>query len=88
MGICKTLSTVAQASVECMARHFGEWAQRSLADSQNESREFYDEIGGINQIIENGIVCEEVRNVLMKKLPTRQEWEEYKKTHNIQLGKN
>ena len=86
MGICKTLSTVAQASVECMARHFGEWAQRSLVDSQNESREFYDEIGGINQIIENGIVSEEVRNVLMKKLPSRKEWEEYKAQNNIQLG--
>ena len=86
MGIFKTISNVGSASIQCAARHFGEWAQRSLVDSQNESREFYDEIGGIPQIIENGIVCQEVRDVLMGKLPTRKEWEEYKTQNNIQLG--
>ena len=85
MGIFKTISNVGSATIQCAARHFGEWAQRSLVDSQNESREFYDSIGGIPQIIENGIVCQEVRDVLMGKLPSREEWEKYKQEKNITL---
>lgn len=88
MGFFKTLSTVGSAMVQCTARHMGEWAQRSLVDSQNESREFYDSIGGVNQIIENGIVCQEVRDVLLGKLPTREQWEKYKQEKNITLPKS
>ena len=87
MGFFKTLSTMGSAAIQCTARHLGEWAQRSLVDSQNESREFYESIGGVNQIIENGIVSQEVRDVLLGKLPTREEWEKYKEEKKITLPK-